>query len=117
MTAVRRVLVAVGITVIGYAVLSAITDPDIRLLGVLIFLAAVLVLHDAILLPLTIGIGVLLGRLPAPIRAPVRVARTTGILLAISCRTGASGPGTCPTPIPATTSPSSLSLIPCNSSP
>jgi hypothetical protein len=74
MTTVRRVLVAIGAVTIGYAVLSAIADPDLKLLGVLVFLAAVLVLHDGVLLPITIGVGALIGRLPAPARVPVRVA-------------------------------------------
>jgi hypothetical protein len=82
-TAVRRVLVASGTILIGYAVLSAIADPDIRLPGVLIFLAAVLVLHDGILLPLSIGVGALLARLPVPGRAPVRAAALISISLTI----------------------------------
>jgi hypothetical protein len=82
-TAVRRVLVASGTILVGYAVLSAIADPDIRLLGVLIFLAAVLVLHDGILLPLSIGVGALLARLPVPGRAPVRAAALISISLTI----------------------------------
>ncbi|MDT4995595.1 MAG: hypothetical protein QOH97_5487 [Actinoplanes sp.] len=83
MTAVRRVLVASGTILVGYAVLSAIADPDIRLPGVLIFLAAVLVLHDGILLPLSIGVGALLARLPVPGRAPVRAAALISISLTI----------------------------------
>jgi hypothetical protein len=82
-TAVRRVLVASGTILVGYAVLSAIADPDIRLPGVLIFLAAVLVLHDGILLPLSIGVGALLARLPVPGRAPVRAAALISISLTI----------------------------------
>jgi len=83
MTAVRRVLVAIGAITIGYAVLSAIADPDVKLLGVLIFLAAVLVLHDGILLPITIGVGVLFGRLPLPARVPVRVAALISLPITI----------------------------------
>jgi hypothetical protein len=83
MTTVRRVLVAIGAITIGYAVLSAIADPDITLPGVLIFLAAVLILHDGVLLPITIGIGALLGRLPLPARSPVRVAALISLPVAI----------------------------------
>jgi energy-coupling factor transporter transmembrane protein EcfT len=83
MTAVRRVLVAIGAITIGYAVLSTFTDPDVKLLGVLIFLAAVLVLHDGILLPITIGVGVLFGRLPLPARVPVRVAALISLPITI----------------------------------
>jgi hypothetical protein len=83
MTAVRRVLAVVGTGFIGYAVLGAILDVDVKLFGVLVFLAAVLVLHDGILLPLTIGAGALLDRLPAPLRAPVRVAALISLAVAV----------------------------------
>jgi hypothetical protein len=55
-------LVAVGAIVMGYAVLGAITDPGLKPGGILLFLAAVLVAHDAVLLPLTIAAGALLSR-------------------------------------------------------
>jgi energy-coupling factor transporter transmembrane protein EcfT len=83
MTTARRVLVAIGAITIGYAVLSTFADPDVKLLGVLIFLAAVLVLHDGILLPITIGVGVLFGRLPLPARVPVRVAALISLPITI----------------------------------
>jgi hypothetical protein len=58
----RRALIAVGAVVMGYAVLGAATDPDLKPGGVVLFLAAVLVAHDAVLLPVTIAGGALLGR-------------------------------------------------------
>jgi hypothetical protein len=83
MTAVRRVLVASGTILIAYALLGAVTDPDVRLLGAGIFLAAVLILHDGVLLPLTIAAGALLGRLPAPARAPARLAAVIALAVTV----------------------------------
>ncbi|MGW4943063.1 hypothetical protein ACWEOZ_15940 [Actinoplanes sp. NPDC004185] len=51
-----------GAIVMGYAVLGAATDPDLKPGGVLLFLAAVLVAHDAVLLPATIAGGAIIGR-------------------------------------------------------
>ena len=68
----RRALIVAGSLVMAYAVAGALLDPDVRVLGVLIFLAIVLVAHDGVLLPAVIGVGALIGRLPEP--APVRVA-------------------------------------------
>ncbi|WP_433724385.1 hypothetical protein ACQP2Y_03115 [Actinoplanes sp. CA-051413] len=58
----RGALIAVGAIVMGYAVLGAATDPDLKPGGVLLFLAAVLVAHDAVLLPATIAGGAIIGR-------------------------------------------------------
>ena len=71
----RRALIALGVLVMAYAVAGALTDPDVKLLGVAIFLAAVLVVHDGILLPAMIGVGALAARLPDPV--PVRLAAVT----------------------------------------
>jgi hypothetical protein len=75
MTWVRRGLVAVGGAVMAFSVVGALTDPDTRPVGHLLFLAGAVVAHDAVLLPLAIGVGVLIGRyVPARLRVPVRVA-------------------------------------------
>jgi hypothetical protein len=75
MKTARRILIALGTLVMAYAILGAVTDPDVRLFGVLIFLAAVLVAHDGVLSPVTIGVGALVRRfVPARLRTPVRVA-------------------------------------------
>ncbi|GAA3350966.1 hypothetical protein GCM10020358_78900 [Amorphoplanes nipponensis] len=58
----RGALIAVGVIVMGYAVLGAATDLDLKPGGVVLFLAAVLVAHDAVLLPVTIACGALLAR-------------------------------------------------------
>jgi hypothetical protein len=81
MKTARRILIALGTLVIGYAALGALFDPDVKLIGMLIFLVAVLVTHDGILLPLYIGIGAIVGRVvPAAARTPVRV----GLILSLA---------------------------------
>ncbi len=75
MRATRRGLVTAGTLIMGYAAVGALTDPDLRVGGVLIFLAAVLAGHDVVLLPLIISIGALIGRLvPVGARAIIRAA-------------------------------------------
>jgi hypothetical protein len=71
----RRVLIAAGVAVMAYAALGALTDDDVRPVGVLGFLAGVLVWHDLLLMPAVIGVGALIGRfVPVPARTAVRVA-------------------------------------------
>lgn len=71
----RRVLTAVGGAVMVYAVVGAIADPDVRIVGVLTFLAVVLVGHDALVMPFAIGAGALLRRfVPAGDLGVVRAA-------------------------------------------
>lgn len=48
----RRGLIVIGVLVMLYAVIGAVTDLGGKIGGVLIFLAAVLVVHDGIWLPL-----------------------------------------------------------------
>jgi hypothetical protein len=68
-------VVATGIGVMAYALFGAVTDPASEPAGELAFPAAVVIAHDAILMPLTIGVGVLIGRFgPIAVRRPIRVA-------------------------------------------
>lgn len=68
MTAARRLLVGSGILIVGYAGAGALRDADVRP-GTLVFLVAVLIVHDAVLMPLLIGAGALVRRwCPAPLR-------------------------------------------------
>jgi hypothetical protein len=79
----RRALVVSGALVMAYALSGALTDPDLKG-GVLIFLVAVLVLHDGVLLPLSIGAGALIGRIvPSRLRTPVRVAAVISLALSV----------------------------------
>jgi hypothetical protein len=71
----RRGLIALGGVVMAIAVVGACTDDDTRPVGHLLFLAGVIVAHDAVLLPVAIGVGVLIGRyVPVGLRAAVRTA-------------------------------------------
>ncbi|WP_305787012.1 hypothetical protein [Symbioplanes lichenis] len=68
MRAIRRGLIVAGALVSAYGLTGAVVNP-----GILIFLAAVLVAHDAILLPVMIGAGALILR-GCPPRARPAVA-------------------------------------------
>jgi hypothetical protein len=57
----RIALGALGVLVMGYAVWGAVQDTGTNLVGMLVFLAAVLVAHDVVLLPLGIAAGALVG--------------------------------------------------------
>lgn len=65
MTRVRIALVAAGVAAMAYAVAGALTDPDADPLGMLVFLAAVLVAHDAVWMPVLLLIGAALTRIPS----------------------------------------------------
>jgi hypothetical protein len=84
MTRARRILITIGALGMGYAVLGALTDVDIKPFGVLIFLAGVLIAHDAVLLPVVIGVGAVAGRfLPGSARTPVRVASVISLAVSV----------------------------------
>jgi len=74
MKTARRTLIGSGTLLIAYAVSGALADGDVKF-GALVFLVAVLVAHDGLLLPLTIGAGALIDRfVPPALRGAVRVA-------------------------------------------
>ena len=80
----RRVLVAAGVLVMGFAVVGALSDDDVRPFGVLLFLVGVLVWHDLLLMPLVLAVGALIGRrVPAGARTPVRVAALCSVALLV----------------------------------
>jgi hypothetical protein len=79
----RRVLVGVGALLVAYAIGGALTDRDVKA-GAFIFLIGVLVAHDGVLLPVTIGVGALLGRLvPLRGRAYVQGALIAGLAVTV----------------------------------
>ncbi|MFG1603270.1 hypothetical protein [Actinoplanes sp. NPDC049265] len=59
----RRLLVLAGAGVVLYGALGLLTDPDVQLAGVLIFLVAVLVAHDAVWMPLMLAAIAAVGRI------------------------------------------------------
>lgn len=70
----RRALVGTGVVVMAYGLVGAVitvTNP----VGHLLFLAAVLLLHDGLLMPIALAVGALAGRLvPAGLRAVIAAA-------------------------------------------
>ncbi|MFI5494471.1 hypothetical protein [Actinoplanes sp. NPDC051859] len=96
MKTVQRMLIGSGTLVIAYALSGAIADTDLDA-GALVFLVAVLVAHDALLLPLAIGAGVLINRLhPPQLRTPVRVAAVLSLAVTIVALPLALGRGRVP---------------------
>ena len=83
MKTARITLIASGTLVMAYAVSGALTDKDVKF-GALLFLVGVLVFHDALFLPLTIGAGALIGWLvPAALRGTVRAAAVVSLALTV----------------------------------
>jgi hypothetical protein len=94
MRRLRVALVVIGVAAMGYAAAGAVTDPDVRLAGVLLFLTAVLVAHDGVWLPLVLLAGALLDRVtPARHRGAVRVAAIAAAALTIAALPLALGLG------------------------
>ncbi len=90
----RAVLIAAGALVMAFAVTGALTDPDFKG-GALVFLVGVLVAHDAVLLPLTIGAGALIGRfVPLRSRPLVRSAALISLAVTVVALPLVLGPGT-----------------------
>ncbi|GAA0805204.1 hypothetical protein [Spirilliplanes yamanashiensis] len=91
----RRALIVAGVLVTGYAIAGAAGDPDLSPGGVLVFLVAVLVAHDAAVMPAAIGAGALITRwVPPDHRTPVRVAALCSAVVtvvAVPLRLGAGG--------------------------
>jgi hypothetical protein len=80
----RRVLVAAGVLLMGYAVVGALTDPQTRPWQQLLFLGGVVAVHDFVLLPVVITAGVLIGRfVPARDRVAARVAGFVTVALLV----------------------------------
>ena len=71
----RGVLIGTGVSIMGFAMVGALADPDTRPGRHLAWLAGLLVANDAVLLPAAVGVGAVIGRLvPAPARAAVQTA-------------------------------------------
>jgi hypothetical protein len=91
----RRALVVSGVAVMAYGLAGVALDPD--RLGVAVFLVAVLVLHDAVLLPLVLAAGALIGRaVPPAWRATARTATAVGLAVVVVGVPLAVGPLTGP---------------------
>jgi hypothetical protein len=94
--ALRRTLIACGALVMAYAISGALTDTDVTF-GAAVFLVAVLVAHDGLLLPLIIGAGVLITRIvPLRLRRPVRVAAVISLAVTVVALPALLTPGRVP---------------------
>lgn len=83
MTRLRRTLGAAGLLVLGYAITGALTDRDLHA-GALLFLAAVLLLHDAVILPLTLLTAAAVDRwCPTALRAYLKGALLCGAAVTV----------------------------------
>ena len=72
---IRAALVAVGVLTMAYAGYGIVTDPAADPVGILVFLLAVLVGHDAVWMPVLLVAGALLTRVvPHRHRPVVRAA-------------------------------------------
>ena len=79
----RRLLIGGGAAVMAYAVGGAVFG-GVQLIGVLIFLVAMLVLHDGLFLPAVLGLGALVSRfVPARQRGLVRVAGVSSLAVLV----------------------------------
>ncbi|WP_328473638.1 hypothetical protein OHA21_13030 [Actinoplanes sp. NBC_00393] len=80
----RRALIAAGALTMAYALIGAVTDSDVDHLGVLAFLLAVLLLHDAVFLPLLLAAGALIRRvIPSGWQATVRTAAAVDLAVVV----------------------------------
>jgi len=83
MKTARRTLIGSGTLLIAYAVSGALADGDVKF-GALVFLVAVLVAHDGLVLPFTIGAGALIDRIvPPALRGAVRVAAVISLAVTL----------------------------------
>ncbi len=73
----RRLLIGAGALLMAYAVGGALLDPEVDPVGVTIFLAAVLVAHDVVFLPLVLAAG-------TPVERPaLRYAGVVGLAVLV----------------------------------
>jgi hypothetical protein len=80
----RRLLVAGGTLLIGYALYRAVTDGGIKPLPQLTFLGVLLIGHDAVFLPVVIAVGAVIGRyVPVSARTVVRIALVASLAVTV----------------------------------
>ena len=80
----RRVLIVLGTLVMAYALLGAAVDDEVDRLGVVVFLIAVLLLHDAVFMPLVLAAGALIRRtVPARWLATARTAAVVDLAVIV----------------------------------
>jgi hypothetical protein len=84
MTRTRVVLIVLGAAVMAYAIVGALTDADVKPVGVAVFLVAVLVLHDAVWMLVVLLAGAVLSRwVPDRFRILARAALLTAVAVTV----------------------------------
>jgi hypothetical protein len=84
MRAARAALLVVGLAGITYAVIGILTDDGTRPLNQFLFTLALVVVHDGIVAPAAIGVGVLVVRwAPDWVRPPVQAGLFASLVLTI----------------------------------
>jgi hypothetical protein len=80
----RPILIGGGALVMVYALVGAVTGGGVNLVGVPLFLVAVLVLHDGVFLPVVLGAGALVRRfVPERWRPAVRAAAVVSLAVSV----------------------------------
>lgn len=81
----RALLIGGGALVMVYALVGAVTSGQVNLIGVPIFLVAMLILHDGVFLPVVLGGGALVRRfVPARWQGAVRFAAVISLAVAVT---------------------------------
>lgn len=82
LTVVRAVLAVLGVLVIAFGAYVLVTSVrPVQIRGLVVWLVAAVVLHDAILSPFVVGVGLLLRRAGRSLRAWVLVVVQTAVVL------------------------------------
>jgi hypothetical protein len=80
----RTTLIVAGALTMAYAAGGALADPEVALTGVLLFLAGVLIAHDAVWMPVVLVAAAALNRIVPPRhRAAARIAAITAAAVTV----------------------------------
>lgn len=84
MITARTAVAGCGVAIMTYAVAGALTDPDLNPVGVLVFLGAALIAHDAVWMPAVLLLGFVVTRCtPRRYRAAVQVFAVVSTVLGV----------------------------------
>ena len=92
----RLLLIGAGTAAVLYAVAGALADQDVAVAGVLVFAAAVLVLHDGVLMPLVALAGRALSGMSAAAAIVTLAVVAAGLPLALGFGRPADNPSALP---------------------
>ena len=84
MTPGRTAIAGCGVAIMAYAVVGALTDRDVNPVGVLVFLGAALIAHDALWMPAVLLFGfAVIRRTPSRYRAASQTVAVVSAVLGI----------------------------------